>query len=187
MNFGAVLFGLVVSEIMGRKNFSAYAKYVISQKILMVALALGLFYVIGYDGVLIGLGLSFLPYAIIIYRSFKELKVDFSLIRTNWKFIQNSYILDLSNSFIGAIDKIIIGPFFGFLILGNYHLAIQFLLLLYILPNIFYNYLLPQDSTGQKSHKIKIGAIMSSVLFALLGILVGPIVLPIFFAEFAGA
>jgi len=187
VTFGYAIFALVISEILGRKLYNTYAKYVIIQKILMTALAIGLFYVFGSSGVILGIGISFLPYLVKIYDGFKDQKIDFSLIRSRFGFIINSFILDVSNTFIGSIDKIIIAPLFGFALLGNYQLAIQFLMMLYILPNIFYNYLLPREASGIPTKRIRSGAILISVVFSILGLVLSPVVLPILFPKFTNA
>jgi O-antigen/teichoic acid export membrane protein len=99
----------------------------------------------------------------------------------------NSYSLDLSRVFSGAIDKIIILPLFGLTILGNYQLGIQFLSLLILVPGIVYQYTLPQDSTGNRNEKLKKITILASVLLAVLGIFLAPLILPVMFPKFSKA
>ena len=70
---GAVIYNLSVSELLGRKRYREYSIYFTLQKILFVILALVLYYVIGPVGVLIGIGLSFLPFLIQIYSGFKKI------------------------------------------------------------------------------------------------------------------
>src|SRR3990172_5486981 len=50
---GYVVFGLIIAEILGYKLYKEYAKYVLSQRGLMTVLAIGLFYIIGENGILI--------------------------------------------------------------------------------------------------------------------------------------
>ena len=122
---GAVIYNLAAAELLGRKFYKKYSIYFISQKILFVVFVLICYYVIGPEGVLLGIGLSYLPFMLRIYRGFKTTKLDFALLKTKWKFIANNYFLDLSWIFETQIDKLMIGPLFGFTILGNYYLAIQ--------------------------------------------------------------
>jgi len=185
--FGYVIFGLATSEILGRKLYADYAKYMITQRVLMAGLAIGLYFVIGTDGVILGMGLSFLPYAFRIYRGFQESRIDFSLLRPRFGFMMNSYILDLSRTFTGQIDKLIIAPLVGFAILGNYHLSLQFLSLLIILPSIVYQYILPRDASSLSNKLLKKITILVSVGLAILGMFLGPIILPIFFPKFTEA
>ena len=71
---GYVIFNLLISEVLGRKHCTKFSKLIISQRILMVGLAIALFFGMGTDGVIIGIGLSFIPFFIIVYRNFKESK-----------------------------------------------------------------------------------------------------------------
>ena len=99
----------------------------------------------------------------------------------------NNYANDLTRSFSGNLDKLIIGPLLGFSLLGNYALGLQFLSLLAILPNIVFQYVLPQEASGNPSKKIKKITILISVGIAILGSFLGPIVLPIFLPNYSEA
>ena len=48
---GFVIFFLTTSELLGRKLYKSYAKFLIFQRILQVVSGIGLFYVIGIDGI----------------------------------------------------------------------------------------------------------------------------------------
>ena len=181
---GIVVFTLSTAEILGRKLYSDYSKYMITQRILMVVFSLGLYFLIGFNGILIGMGLAFFPYFFRIYKGFKDTKIDFSLIKPRLGFIGNNYFLTLSRSLSGNIDKIVIGPLFGFIILGNYHLALQLLAILGILPSIIYQYILPREASGLSNTLLKKLTIITSVILAVIGIWLGPIVLPVLFPKF---
>jgi O-antigen/teichoic acid export membrane protein len=181
---GAVIYNLSVSELLGRKYYKKYSIYFILQKVLFVIFSIILYYLIGPEGVLIGIGLSFIPFIIQIYRSFKNTPINFQLLKTKWKFITNNFLIDLGQVFSGQIDKLLIGPLFGFSILGNYYLAIQVLNLLAIIPEIVKKYTLPEDSSGINTTKIKIFTVGFSVLLALSGIFIVPEIILIFFPEY---
>ena len=181
---GAVIYNLSVSELLGRKRYREYSIYFTLQKILFVILALVLYYVIGPEGVLIGIGLSFMPFLIQIYSGFKNYNISFQLLKTKWKFVTNNFFIDLSVVLNNQVDRLIIGPMFGFVILGNYYLAIQVLMVLTLIPEIVRKYTIPEDSSGVNTTKIKILTVGFSFVLALIGILVVPQVLPIFFPEY---
>jgi len=181
---GAVIYNLSVSELLGRKSYRKYSIYFILQKILFVVLSLILYYVMGPTGVLLGTGLSFMPFLIQIYSGFKNQSIDFKLLKTKWKFITNNFFIDLSIILSNQIDRLIIGPIFGFTILGNYYLALQVLNVLAIIPEIVKKYTIPEDSSGVNTTKIKIITIGFSIILALIGVLIIPKVIPIFFPEF---
>jgi O-antigen/teichoic acid export membrane protein len=181
---GYIVSGIVSSEILGRKLYKTYSKYVISQRILMVVLSVGFYYLIGPNGVIIGLGLSFFVYSYRLYKECKGVKIDLSLLRPKRNFLMHSYVTDLAGILPGSIDKIIISYLFGFMILGNYQLGIQFLSLLLLVPSVVYQYILPQDASGTSNRKLKIILVGASGIITLFGILLAPIVIPVFFPKF---
>ena len=181
---GAVIYNLSVSELLGRKRYREYSIYFTLQKILFVILALVLYYVIGPEGVLIGIGLSFMPFLIQIYSGFRNHSISFQLLKTKWKFVTNNFFIDLSVVLNNQVDRLIIGPMFGFVILGNYYLAIQVLMVLTLIPEIVRKYTIPEDSSGVNTTKIKIITVGFSFVLAAIGILVVPQILPIFFSEY---
>ena len=184
---GFVIFMLSTSELLGKKLYRKYANYLITQKILMTGLAISLYYFFGVEGVILGIALSFFPFSIRIYKSFKESKLNLKLVKIHFGFMMNSYALDLSRTFSASTDKLLIFPMFGFAILGHYQLGLQFLAIFSILPSIVYQFILPEDSSGNSNNKLKKYTIVVSIILAFLGIVLSPIVLPVFFPKFLEA
>ena len=181
---GAVVYNLATAELLGRKFYKKYSAYFILQKILFVTFALIFYYIIGPEGVLLGIGLSFLPFITRIYSGFKSTKINFCLLKTKWKFVTNNFVLDLSWIVERQIDKLLIGPLFGFTILGNYYLAIQVLTVLAVVPEIVTKYTLPEDASGTNTKKIKLLTVGFSIILALIGVFFIPQILPIYFPEY---
>ena len=181
---GFVIFTLITSDLLGRKQYKSYAKYLISQKIILIILAVSLYHAIGLTGVILGIAISFLPYSFVIYKEFKNTKIDFSLIRSRTKFVTNAFANDLSEMFGGYLDKLIVAPMLGFVLLGNYQLGIQFMLVFQILPVMFYHYLLPKDARGESNSRLRKSIMLFSVIVCILAIILSPVVIPILFPEF---
>ena len=181
---GFVTFTLITSDLLGRKQYKSYAKYIISQKIILIILSVSLYHLIGLTGVILGIAISFLPYSFVIYKEFKNFKIDFSLIRNRGKFVVNSFANDLTGTFGGQLDKLIVAPMLGFVLLGNYSLGIQFLSILTLLPVMFYQYLLPKDARNESNTKLRKNMVLGSVALCVLAIILSPIVIPILFPEF---
>ncbi len=59
-------------------------------------------------------------------------------------------------SFVRFVDKIIIGSFAGFGILGVYQLNIQFIFGIEILLGALHQFLLSEESSGKKHKKIRL-------------------------------
>lgn len=182
---GFVIFMLTISEIQGRKLYKTYAKFFVLQKVFFVLISLGLYQIIGAEGILLGYGLSYLPFFKRMVLSIKSRNYDFKLIKEKSGFIANNYSLDLAGAVKGQIDKLMIAPFFGFALLGNYYLGLQVVSVLSILPSVMFTYLLPQDASGKSNTKLRILAILISVILAILGIFVAPIIIPILFPEYS--
>ena len=184
---GIVAFNFILFEILGKKLYKKYFKIFVIHKILFVILAFALYFAFGPEGILIGYGVSMLLFSQIIYKSFKNNKVELSIVRERIKFLTHNYIADLSGTARNHIDKLIIAPLLGFAFLGNYFLGLQVLALMLIIPGIVFKYTLPEDSSGESTGKIKILTVIVSFFIMLLGIFVAPLVIPIVLPEYATA
>ena len=182
---GVVIFNLFVAEILGKKRYKTYSKIFFLQKIILVILAILLYYILGAEGVLLAYGISFLVFTSRIISTLRNHEFNFGLLRQRFKFWMFNYIIQLSNSARAQIDILLIGPLFGFTLVGNYFLSLQVVGLFLILPLIIFKYTLPQDSSGSSTKQIKIIAIVASIGFALLGIFVAPEVILFALPEYA--
>ena len=178
---------LALGDLLGRKLYSTYSKYVLTQKGLTLGLGLVFFYYFGYEGILFALSLSFVFYIKRIFIIFREQKINFNLVKERIGFITNNYMVFLLAGFNGQIDKIIIAPLLGFALLGNYSLALQAITIMMTFSAIFYKYILPQDSSGKNTKNLKIFAIIVSVSISLVGIFLGPTLIEVFFPKYLEA
>ena len=184
---GHIVFTISSSVMLGSKRYSTYAKYLISQNLLMVGLSIGFYFLIGWEGVILGIGLSYFPFFIWVYKGFKESKIDFSLLKSKFEFLINNYIMSLASVFSGNIDRLIIFPMLGFTLLGNYALGLQVLAILTIIPANVARYILPQDASGVKTGKLRRTTILFSVGLAFIGIFIAPILISNFFPQYTEA
>jgi O-antigen/teichoic acid export membrane protein len=185
--FTYTIFALITAEFLGRKLFKTYMKIMIIQKLLMISLAITCYHLIGNDGIILGIALSFIPFIILYYKEFKNYKINFKSLKSKKKFILNSYLLDFSRMFSGSIDKILIAPLFGFAILGNYALGMQFYMMFLIIPSIIFQYIVPHDATGNPNILLKKITVFVSVIIAILGLIFSPIIIKIMFPAFVDA
>ncbi len=182
---GLCIFSLVGFEFLGTKQYKKWTILQISQKAIMVIVSIILYYEFGINGIILGIGLSYFPMTIIhVVKVFKIKKIDFSLIRSRVGFMTNSYAMDLSRTVGSSVDKIIVVPLLGFTMLGNYQLSLQILTLLWILPAIIYQYILPLDATGIANKRLKILSVLISIILAIITIILAPIIIPILFPKF---
>ena len=185
--FGYIFYNLGVAQLLGNKLYKKYAIILIIQKILFVSLALLFYHIIGFEGVVLGFALSMLVFSYIVLKEFRDTKIDFKILKPRFGFMINNYALTIEKVLNGQVDKLIIAPIFGFALLGNYALSIQFLSIMLIIPSIVFQYTLSQDATGNLSKKIKKISIGSSIIVACLGIVLSPILIPIIFPDYVEA
>lgn len=175
---------LAVGDLLGKKLFSQYSKFVLTQKVLTLVLGIGFYYVFGADGIIYALALSYITYTIRIYKGFVENKIDFSLMRTRLGFIVNNYMIGLVAGFVGQIDKLIVVPLLGFSPLGNYNLALQVIAVLMTFSSILFKYLLPQDATGNQNALLKKFIILVAVGITIFGIVLVPLIMSYVFPKY---
>lgn len=178
---------LAIGDLLGRSSFVSYTKYFLLQKFLTLILGISFYYIFGYEGIIFALALSYVGYMIRVIKGLRDSQVNFGLIISHGHFIRNNYILSITNISKSQVDKIIIPLFLSFTILGNYALALQVFSVLYILPNIIFKYILPQDSTGKSNKKLKKISIIFSIGIAIISSFTIPLVLPLIFPEYVVA
>ncbi len=187
LNIAILIFSLVIAEFLGNQLYKTYSKVVIIQKIIMVITAISFYYVFGEDGIVPGIALSYFPFVFYLLKTFSKVKMNFSLLKKNSNFLISNYAQTLSGAFGSSLDKIIIAPLFGFTLLGNYSLGLQFLVVLTILPEVARKYLIAQESKRVVNKKLKVLLIFSSIILAILGVFAGPSVISYFFPKFIEA
>ena len=181
---GYVIFSSVLFDLLGRKSFVNYGKYMIVQRVIMVSLALLLYQQYGINGIVLGYSLSFFPFIFLMYRGFKESRIDFSILRGKTVFITNNYVTHVLKIIYLNIDKLMIFPLFGSMVLGPYQLGFQIFSIAMLLPNIVIQYTLPHDAIGAKNIKLKKIAVIVCIIITVLAILGAPIIIPEIFPEF---
>ena len=184
---GFVIFQLFLAELLGFKLFKRYGKFYILQKITFVCLALSFNHIIGFEGIIIAYGASYLIFSFPVFKMLTTVKPNFEILKTKFSFVTSNYLYDLAGTANGQIDKLIIAPIFGFALLGNYYLGLQIIGFLGILPGIVFNYILPQDASGHSTTQVKKITLLFSVGFALIGIFLIPPLMPIVFPEYTEA
>ena len=184
---GYMVFAIAYSDVLGKKYFKTYTKYILIQKCLMVSLSLGFFFIFGKDAIILGMAISFLIGILRIIHGFRETKIDYKLFKEKFSFISFNYAHSITGALHGSLDKIIIAPILGFTLLGNYSLGLQFFSLLMILPVIVGKYLIPLESTGDENKKLKRIIILASVIIGVLGVIIGPEIISFLFPKFSEA
>lgn len=185
--FGYIINDLSIAYLLGKKFYRKYSNFLIIQKMLTLILGLGFFYLFGAQGILFALALSYAHFVIIIYKSFKNSKINFSALKSRSGFVINNYVYNLAGGFRGNIDRILIAPLLGFAVLGNYAISLQFISILMIFSTVTYKYLIAHDATGGLNVKLKRGVIILSIVISILGATVFPQIISFVFPKYVNA
>ena len=185
-----LIFSFTVLEVsltllLGKKLYSKYSKFFLTQKILQFVIGISLSFSLGLNGVLIGITLANFSLIPIFYKELRNYKIDLSLLKPKKEFIVNNQMIYLISVFRRDIDKIVIVPLLGFTVLGNFALTLQFYTIMMIISSISFKYLLPKDVGGEKNAKLKKFLILISVLIALSGFFFSPYFIENFFTKFS--
>ena len=96
----------------------------------------------------------------------------------------NNYVIALSNTAHGQIDKLIIMPVLGAGLLGNYSLSLQIITMMMILSSVIYKFLLPQEASCQNIQNVKRIMLVIGIGLTIVGFFAVPIILPLVFTEY---
>ena len=185
-----LIFSFIVLEasltlLLGKKLYSKYSKFLLTQKILQFVIGISLSFSLGLNGILIGIVLANFSLIPIFYKELRNYKIDLSLLKPKKEFIVNNQMIYLISVFRRDIDKIVIVPLLGFTVLGNFALTLQFYTIMMIISSISFKYLLPKDVGGEKNARLKKFLILVSVLIALSGFFFSPYFIENFFTKFS--
>ena len=184
-----LLIGYTVNELalgylIGKKLFSNYFKYVLTQRTLTFILGFSFYFIFGVEGIIFALALSYIHFSLLVYKGLKDSSINFSSLKTHSGFITNNYVIAVVGGFRGNIDKVIIAPLLGFALLGNYVLALQFYVVLMLIPNLVFKYTLSHDASGIPTTKVKLLTFMFAIATCISTIIISPHIIPLFFEKF---
>ena len=181
---GYVIFAHGIASNLGYQDYKKYIIYSILQKGLMVIFSLSLFYVFGVEWILLGIALSYFIYSKTFIDGLKKFKIDFSQLKENKKFILTNYSIQMTNIITSQVDKLLIVPILGFVVLGNYSLAVQVIAMLNVIPSVVFKYILPRASRNIIDVKLRTYTIILSCISVVLVVTLSPIIIPIFFEKY---
>jgi len=181
---GYAINDLSIGYLLGKKLFGNYSKYILTQRMLVFILGFGFYFIFGVEGILYALVLSYIHFSLLMYKGLKDSPINFSSLKTRSGFIMNNYAISLVGGFRGNIDKVIIAPLLGFMLLGNLALALQFYIILMVIPKIVFKYTLSHDASGIPTTKVKLWTFMFAIGTCITTIVLSPYLIPLFFQKF---
>lgn len=184
LTFGMICAEMAIGYFIGKKLFVRFSIFYISQKLLMVGLAIGLYFFMGLEGIIYGIAISYIPLILLVFSTFKQSTFEFSLLKGKLGFVLNNYFEKLIVFSRKNLDKIIIVPILGFEIVGEFALSIQVFSVMLLFASISFKLLLFKDASGQNSKKFQIIILLVSTIISILGITLLPKIIPIIFPQF---
>tara|TARA_Y100000782_G_C10139735_1_gene246684 strand:- start:24 stop:1205 length:1182 start_codon:yes stop_codon:yes gene_type:complete len=182
---GFLVNDLSLGYLLGNKLFKNYSKYILTQKSLTILLGFGFYFILGPEGIIFALALSYIHFLILIYKGLKTSPINFSTLKPRAGFIINNYAYSTLGGLRANIDKLIIAPLLGFALLGNLVLAIQFYVILQIIPSLVFKYTLTHDASGIPTTKVKLWTMVFAIVSCIGTIVLSPYIIPGFFPKFA--
>lgn len=182
--FGYTISSIIIGKLLGIQNHQLYLKLVLLQKVLTLALGLLFFYFGEIENIVFAISLSYIPFIFVINKIDINYKLNITIIKQKLFFIIQNYLISLFGRLSGQIDKIIIGQILGNEILGLYMFGVQINLISQIISQIIFKYTLANDSIGINNKFLKKISILTSLIIAVLGFFLVPILIPIFFPKY---
>ncbi len=180
-----VINDICLGYIIGKKYFQTYSKYLIIQKSLTATLGILFFVLFGVEGIIYGIALSYIHFLIIFSKIIKVRNFNLNHLQGRYGFIVNNLGISIAGGFKANIDKIIIAPLLGFTLLGNYALALQFYVLLTLIPMTISKIFLPYDASGIDDKKLKLYTLFVAIGISSISFILSPYIIPIFFEKFS--
>ena len=171
-------------ELLSRKLYSKYAINIIGARASQLVLSIILYSFFGIPGIIVGFIISFFVFSVTYFKTIPQFSKRFDKIRKEFKLSLHLYSYNLSNALLLYFDKLIIAPIYGFTILGYYQLGFQFLMFFSMISVSFYQYLIPEESSGRNRNRIRLYGIALSIIITILVFVLAPVILKAFFPNY---
>jgi len=177
-------FAMTQHNLLGLKKYKQQMLTAIVKSILIITIPILLYFMMGINGILLGMAISNLVVCSPYFMSLRKNIVKFQDIKKKFRAITGNFGIDLSSTFPIVADKLLIVPLFGFVYVGIYQFNLQILFALGILPVILHAFLLPEEASGKIHKKIIYISIIVSFVIVILGIFFAPIVVNELFPKY---
>ena len=171
-------------ELLSRKLYSKYAINIIGARASQLVLSIVLYSFFGIPGIIVGFIISFFVFSVTYFKTIPQFSKRFDKIKKEFKLSLHLYSYNLSNALLLYFDKLIIAPIYGYAVLGYYQLGFQFLMFFSLISISFYQYLIPEESTGSNRNRIRLYGIALSIIITVLVFVLAPVIINVFFPNY---
>ena len=184
MLFSLMAYGMSLVELVTLSRYKEHALMSVGARVSQVCLSLAFFFWFGLDGFLLGYALSYLIAGYRFFLGLRHFTLNLGELRGIWRFIAQVYGANASYALLSYLDKIIVGLYFGYFVLGSYQLAFQVYAFLAIFPITIFNYILPHQARGSLKRRVKIMGFAFICVIVILVVLVTPTMFPYLFPKY---
>lgn len=172
-------FAMTQSHLLGSKQYKKYVIYSTIKSGTFFVIPILLYFVFDINGIIFGMAISNFLGSIPFFKnlSFRS----FTGLKNYYKVLINNFGVHAGGTLPFMLDKLLIAPFFGFLIVGIYTFNLQVFIALSVLPGILSQYLISEESSGVRHRKLSLIVVLASVLLVVIAIILAPILVPIFY------
>ena len=183
--FSITSYFMSLVQLVTMPRYKEYAFISIGSKVCQIPLSLALYYWLGLDGFILGYTISNLIFGYRFFIGLRNFSLKFNEIRSIWRFVAQVYGANTSYTLLSYLDKIVVGNFFGYYVLGSYQLSFQVYTFLSILPVTLFNYLLPRQAGGLTKKSIKILGLGIICGIVILVFFLTPVTVPYFLPSYS--
>ena len=178
------LFSIAFYTELGRREYNKYMWLWIGVRAAGLVLPLAIYFRWNETaGLLAGLAASYLLFGAWVLRHLAN-GLGFGELRKKTAFSLRAWGSSLAWASLNFFDKILIGVLFPLSVLAVYQFSFRIFLLLAIVPNALFFYLLPEKSGGGEVRKLERTGVFMSVGLALATFLLAPVIASHVFPEF---
>ena len=181
---GFSLFSLSFHRELAEKNYGRCKWMWLGSKLLSIVLGLLLYALLAEVAyILLGFAVAHLLFSPSVLRSFRSPPGGIG--REEVIFAAGALGSNAISGAVQFVDKIVIGLAFGMPTLAVYHLAYRVFVLLSVIPQIFFFYLLPRKSRGELTRNVERFAVALSAALSLTVFASAPLFVPSLFPQFS--
>jgi len=179
---GLSLFSIAFHLELAKRQYRNYMWMWIGVRVLSLVLPLLVYWLSGLTaGILVGMAVSYIVFGFYVLR---HIRPSVRKVRKKLGFIYGAWGADVGSAAVNSLDKILIGSFFGMELLGYYQFANRIFVLLGVLPQIMFFYLLPERSAGRSTKKVERAGMIAALALAGIVFFLAPITIPAAFPSF---
>jgi len=182
--FSFSVFMMQIGNYLGQGQYKLTSISQVGRSIIWIAVAISLYFVMGLNGVLIGMIIGNLVFSINYLKAINFKAWNFDSLKRKSGTIFHNFGVDISQTVPNQIDKFVIVSLFGFQTTGIFHFTIQVLIAIESFPIILHRFLLAEQSGEKISKRFFSLASLLAAIIILAGIFLSPYIIENIFTEY---